>query len=196
VSAEKTGPKLARCFIAVNLPEELKEAIEREAAPLRASGADVNWVAARNLHITLKFLGYVPEEDLEKIEKISLKVVSAYRPFEMELAGIGSFPEGRKSPRVIWVGANAPGGDLEKIQGGLESALKELGFEPEERFSPHITLGRVKSNRNMPILLRALTTLRESLFGKIKVEKIDLMRSELKPGGAEYSIIKEMRFGQ
>jgi len=192
-----TESKLVRSFIAVNLPVELKEEIERATAPLRASGADVKWVVARNLHITLKFLGYVPEEDLKKIEKAAAKVVRGSSPFEIEFSGIGSFPERTKSPRVVWVGVkDTSGGGLERIQRELEASLKELGFEPEGRFSPHITLGRVKSRRNTADLLRALTTLRDALFGKIKVEKIDLMRSDLAPSGAEYSIIKEIRFGQ
>jgi 2'-5' RNA ligase len=189
--------KLIRSFIAVNLPSELKEAIYNEAAPLRATGADVKWIEARNLHITLKFLGYVPETDIEKIEKIASEVVKSSTPFELELIGIGSFPEGKRAPRVIWVGVKeSPGGVLQKIQQELEDSLKELGFEPEGRFSPHLTLGRVKSNKNTPSLLRAITTLSGSRFGKIKVEKIDLMKSDLKPSGAEYSIIKEIRFGQ
>ncbi|MDA8085424.1 MAG: RNA 2',3'-cyclic phosphodiesterase, partial [Nitrospiraceae bacterium] len=99
---------LVRCFVAVEIPGDIRERIERETAFLRRSRADVKWVPAENLHFTVKFLGGVPEEEIPGLVRILTEAVRQTKPFEIEIAGAGVFP-GTRSPRVFWVGAREEG---------------------------------------------------------------------------------------
>ncbi len=183
-----------RSFIAVNLPEELKEKIGAEIPYLKDSGADVKWVDPESMHITLKFLGYVPEEKIDQVAFVAAGVAREIRPFELIFRGTGAFPA-ETAPRVVWVGVEDPSGMLMELQKRLEEALSGLGFEKEGGFNAHITLGRVKSPKNRQALAGRLATLRGSLFGKIKVENIHLMKSELRPGGSLYSALSQIKLG-
>ncbi|MDA8168322.1 MAG: RNA 2',3'-cyclic phosphodiesterase [Nitrospiraceae bacterium] len=184
-----------RCFVSIEIPEDVKAVIEAETARLRRSGADVKWVAAKNLHFTIKFLGDVPEEKLPELALLLAGSVRDTGPFEMELYGTGVFP-GERSPRVVWIGVRDTV-KMDDVRLNVENTLEKAGGSPRERkpFVPHLTLGRVKSLRGRPGLLEGLATLKDILFGKIMVENIYLMRSELKPGGPEYSVLKKIPFG-
>ncbi len=215
-----SGTGLIRCFVAVELPGELKARIERETACLRRSVADVKWVPAENLHFTIKFLGGVPEEEVSRLEGILKEAVRGTKPFEIEIAGAGVFP-GMKSPRVFWIGTRDPASGLKGLADRVEDALERAGYPREQRgFTPHITLGRLRAVRGVPggtspggtspggtspaereaiagarTLADDLATLKDVLFGKIRLENISLMRSELAPGGAKYSRLAAIRLG-
>jgi 2'-5' RNA ligase len=104
----------------------------------------------------------------------------------MRLKGAGVFPD-RKRPRVVWVGLE-DSDELVSIQRDVEEAMAGVGFEPEGRaYSPHLTIGRLKSPRRRDILLRELDSLVGVEFGRMEVAEISLMQSTLKPSGAEYS---------
>lgn len=183
-----------RCFIAVEIPDAMKEAVHEIIAELKKTGADVKWVPAENIHITLKFLGNTEEGLVEAIKEGLSKKLTAYHPFYIKISGIGYFPA-KRPPRVIWVGIEESG-DLLSLYEAVESEVVRLGFIPEERpFSPHLTIGRVKSARRTPQLLEKIEKIRQLDFGSLEVKEASLMKSELRPKGAEYHCLAKIPFG-
>ncbi len=180
-----------RCFIAVSLPGPLKRAIGDVIGKLRESGADIKWVPDENLHLTLKFLGETETERVDEIKNMLRKKLSHYAPFYIRIGGVGHFPGG-KNPRVIWVGIEEPG-MLEDIYRDVENAMEKLGYPREERpFSPHLTIGRVRSPKRVAEAIKRLEEFRSMSFDEFVVKEVTLMKSELKPGGAEYSGLAEI----
>ncbi|MFN3396720.1 MAG: RNA 2',3'-cyclic phosphodiesterase [Thermodesulfovibrionales bacterium] len=179
-----------RSFISINLTETLKKEINNLLMDLRKHNLDVKWVPVENLHVTLKFLGHIPEETVEKVKERLLKVTPLFKPFRLRFNGIGFFPD-RKRPRVIWI--DISDSDVLKIlQETIEERLKEIGFAREERgFSPHLTIGRIRSLRERKRLVGIVETIKDREFGIIDVDRVFLMKSDLRPGGAQYSVIAE-----
>ncbi len=180
-----------RCFIAVSLPATLRSAIGEVVGKLRGIGADIKWVSDENLHLTLKFLGETEEELVDEIRNALIDKLSHYAPFYIKIGGVGYFPGGR-NPRVIWVGIEDPG-VLEDIYKDIENAVAKLGYPREKRpFSPHLTIGRVRSPKRVAEVIRRLEEFRTITFDEFVVKEVTLMKSELKPGGAEYSGLAEI----
>jgi 2'-5' RNA ligase len=183
-----------RCFIAVGIPEPVRKAIAEAMDVLKKSGADVKWVSQENIHITLKFLGSTEETVIDEMKESLSGCVASYRPFSIRIAGTGYFPAGRR-PRVIWTGIEEAG-ELLDLQRDVEKAMSAFGYPEEGRpFSPHLTIGRVRSDRRMTEMLKKLDIYRETTFGELEVRGIRLMKSELRPAGAEYSSLAEIPFG-
>jgi 2'-5' RNA ligase len=175
-----------RCFIAIELPEDLKEGIAGKTMRLRAAEADVKWVSPENLHLTLKFLGNTPEDLLAGVREKLSAVAGRHPAFSFSLSGAGAFPDSGR-PRVVWIGVRDPGG-IVQLQRDVEGAMAELGFEAERRaYSPHLTLGRVKSPRGRIALQEELARIRDIDFGSVEVRQVSIMRSQLRPTGASYS---------
>ncbi|MBI4822727.1 MAG: RNA 2',3'-cyclic phosphodiesterase [Nitrospirae bacterium] len=180
-----------RCFISVELPLEIKRSIDEKTKALRDSGDDVKWVRIENLHITLKFLGKTPEARLPEIKDRLTSAVSPLRSFSIEFASAGAFPNVRY-PRIVWLGIRNSE-HLVRLQSAVEMALTAIGFEPEERqFKPHLTIGRVKSARGKEALVREIENLKGTVFGKIQVENISIMKSELHPKGSKYTRLDDI----
>ena len=134
-----------RTFIAVDLPDEVKEKIGVYINSLREYfGNGVKWILPENLHLTIKFLGEVKKNDLEVIENCVSQVTSGFDSFMLELSGIGFFPAERK-PRVFWIGTDKGGHSLLDTYQCLESCLETEGFDRDSKpFSPHLTIGRAR----------------------------------------------------
>jgi 2'-5' RNA ligase len=180
-----------RTFIAIDLNTALKKSLEDLIARLRPLGRNVRWVGAAGMHLTLKFLGEIPEQNLSRVESALGDVVKRHRPFTLSLEGTGFFPPGARAPRVLWVGLREVP-LLMTLQEDLERAMERLGFAREKReFHPHLTLGRVKIPSDLQPLLLELDKFRKSSFGEMKVERVSFFRSTLKPSGAEYSVLAE-----
>jgi 2'-5' RNA ligase len=183
-----------RCFIAVRMPVSVRKAIAEVMDTLRKSGADVKWVPEENIHITLKFLGSTDEATIGGIKESLHRSVAAYRPFSIRVAGTGYFPAGRR-PRVVWIGIDDVGA-LPDLQRDIEKEMVTFGYEEEKRpFSPHLTIGRVRSDKRVTEMLKRLDAFRETGFGEVEIGEITLMKSELRPAGAEYSSLAEIPFG-
>jgi RNA 2',3'-cyclic 3'-phosphodiesterase len=182
---------LLRAFIAVEIPLEIHQAIEKQTVSIRAAlnPALVRWVPAVNVHLTLKFLGDVSPANVELLKQMLSVEVCQHKPFELEFGGLGAFPN-PKRPRVIWIGIQAPAG-LEALQHGIEAATATLGYPAEERpFSPHLTIGRVKQNvsaADMQKIRAALEGTRIGSLGRNTVNAVHLFKSDLKPSGAVYT---------
>ena len=177
-----------RLFVAVNLPENERRAAFDAAAPLRHGDLPVKWVQPAGLHVTMKFLGDVPEDRAAPIAAALDAAVRAARPFEVMLGGIGAFPSSAR-PRVIWLGVEIHPA-LELLANDIEKALQPFGFEAELRpFRPHVTIGRAKQGARHGALA-AFERLAAGVAydGVAPVTSVDLMESILRPDGAEYHV--------
>jgi 2'-5' RNA ligase len=183
-----------RAFAALNLSipvtRRIAEQVERRHAPLEAAGIKVAWVPPANYHLTLKFLGSVPEESLEAAADLLRRRLQGEPPFEARARRLGAFPSERE-PRVLWVGVEA-GEPLERVQRAVEAALMELGFDKEERaFHPHVTVGRVKIGGPLGELWRS-----EDDFGASRLTEVVLYESRTLRAGAEYVARQRVPLGR
>ena len=137
-------PRL-RTFIAVEMPPRVKARAAELIGKLRASGAEVNWVRPEQMHLTLKFLGEVPDVETPDICRVVKQVATDFEPFEIICRGAGAFPSNQQ-PKTLWIGVEDGAEELKRLQSALDEALKsELGIAKEQRgFHPHLTIGRVK----------------------------------------------------
>lgn len=179
-----------RAFIAIDLDPEIKDRLQALVRDLERTRADVRWVGAGGMHLTLKFLGDIDDSQALRVREVLAEVASRHHPFPLRLEGTGAFP-GDRSPRVLWVGC-AAGPELPALQDELERALETEGFEREARaFKPHLTLGRVKGQGRVDQAMAELAKRREEPFGGMTAGKIALFESVLRPQGADYRIVFE-----
>ncbi len=179
-----------RAFVAVDLDPELKSALQDLILKLKTTGADVRWVGAAGMHLTLKFLGEIDPARLPAVEAVMREAAAAAPRFRLVLRGTGTFPAGGR-PRVLWAGfEEAPA--LLALQRAVEDGLEGQGFPREERdFHPHLTLGRVKSPARVREAALELDKFHETVFGEMTARKITLFESVLKAQGAEYKTVTE-----
>jgi 2'-5' RNA ligase len=181
-----------RTFIAIDLDEGLKKALETFAGELKPLTSSVRWVGPSGMHLTLKFLGEISEEDAARVSLALEETASRHRVFSLVLERTGTFPPGGSAPRVLWVGV-VPAAPLLALQEDIEGQMAKLGFEREKRaFHPHLTLGRVKSPVGLDPLVREMRQQQDRRFGDMSVQKFIFFQSALKPSGAEYTILKEL----
>lgn len=180
-----------RTFIAVELPERIKREIGGLQAPFKKTGTFVSWVKPKNIHVTLKFLGEVPEEKINEVFSATQKALEGKRKFTMSLKGTGAFPNPRR-PRVIWVGAGSGGEELSLLAAGIEQEMEKIGFPKEKRkYSAHFTIGRVKSPKNIEKLMELVSS-SDFQTEEIEVNEVVVMKSQLDPGGAIYTPLKKI----
>jgi 2'-5' RNA ligase len=179
-----------RCFIAIDINEKVKTAILELQRIFKGCNADIRWIKPENIHLTLKFLGNVEEDMLDKIRTKLEDICLRYKGFGLEAKGIGLFPDKRR-PRVIWVDVNG-NGNLRGLQSDIEGAMATMGFKKEERaFTPHLTIGRFRSRTGIDALYDKMQLYRDESFGVIDVRSVLLMESRLRPAGAEYRRVAE-----
>jgi 2'-5' RNA ligase len=180
-----------RTFVAIDLDEHLKTDLLALIGGLARLADNVRWVSDAGLHLTLKFLGETSDDQAAAIAGVLKSVCAQFPSFGLKLKGLGFFPPGRRSPRVIWVGIESQP-RLMSLQRDVEAAVEKLGFEREARaFQPHLTLGRVKFPGRMDALLGEIERRREEDFGETAAVKATFFQSVLKPAGAEYSVLAE-----
>ena len=184
-----------RCFIAIDISEPIKKEIGGLIDVLKKYDADVKWVSAANLHLTLKFLGNTPESLIPGIKTALSSIVSSYQPFYIKIGGTGVFPN-RKHPRVCWVGIE--GSDiLRRLKEDIEISMQKFRFQKEDKdFSPHMTIGRVRSLKGIISIVNELGFFQEKEFGTINVENIKIMKSDLQPKGPEYTCLYDIALGK
>ena len=185
------NPEEIRSFIAIELPEEVREGLARLRNELKRNEHKfVKWVNPDGLHLTLKFLGNIPSKRVTEIINAIEEVTQGVSAFHLEISGLGAFPSLRQA-RVFWVGIGGEVDKLSKLQQNIDSALAVLGFAKEERpFVPHLTLARLRPGAS-PLERRSLGELVDSTIFEdkyhIEVEAVSLMRSQLTPAGAVYT---------
>jgi RNA 2',3'-cyclic 3'-phosphodiesterase len=187
---------MLRAFVAIELPGEIQESIARSTASLQKALPKplVRWVARKNVHLTLKFLGDVSPTNLELLAE-ALKVEAAQHDcFDMSLGGLGAFPNMRRA-RVIWIGLEAPP-ELAMLQRCVEGVATRLGYPAEERpFSPHLTLGRVGqsvSAEEHAKIRRELEACQVGQLGRVHVDALHVFKSDLQPSGSIYTHLYEL----
>lgn len=182
-----------RTFLAVELSEEVRETITDLQGELMTVGTEVKWTEPENLHVTLLFLGEVEDREVHRVCRITEETVRGHAPFRMAVEQIGCFPHVRR-PRVLWVGIGAGTQELVAIHDALEEPLMDLGYRREERrYTPHITLGRVKSDRPLEGLQRALARHAGWQGGEMTVREVAVLSSELTPEGPLYTVLSRAR---
>jgi len=184
-----------RTFIAIELPQHIRDKLFKLQTILKKSNADVKWVEPRNIHLTLKFLGEIDKNKSVKIAEIIEDAAKKSRQFRINLSSIGAFPD-MESAQVIWVGIDKGNNEIETLAKELEERFEILGILKEKRlFSPHITIGRVKNLLNKDKLAQALRESESYFSGKnieFDVTKINLFKSILGPSGPAYETLKEV----
>jgi RNA 2',3'-cyclic 3'-phosphodiesterase len=176
-----------RSFIAIEIPDKIKMEMVKVQEQLRLSKVDASWPRPEGVHLTLKFLGEMPETRIPEVMNGLRTAAEGIGPFQLEVKGVGTFPN-PKNARVVWIGL---GGDVEKLvklQLAVEDAMARINMAREERkFTPHLTLGRIKFIRSRDKWLKALDECKDISLPGFDVTGISLMKSELKPSGAVYT---------
>jgi 2'-5' RNA ligase len=190
-----TDEKTIRSFLAFDLPEEIiKEIGEVQDRLKKLIHGDIRWVRPGGIHLTLKFFGDISENDIANIAAVVEKAAAGQRPFALVIEGVGVFPDPNRA-RVLWLGMN---GDVERLltfQKELERALQQIGFPREERpFRPHLTLGRIKSPKDLIGLAKALEKRETYAAGRLTASGLCLFQSDLTPRGAVYTRLKWFPF--
>jgi 2'-5' RNA ligase len=186
-----------RAFIAIELPETILVElgnVETRLKPQIPHDA-VRWVKADSIHLTLKFLGQVPSDQLELITSSLQSAVAAYAPFTLDVSGAGCFPSVHR-PRVVWVGVHDNDHHrLHALQRAVENAIAPLGYPTEIRdFTPHLTLGRVARDVHQADQKKIGDVVQAAgigSLGKWEVRQVALIKSDLKPSGAEYTVLAQ-----
>jgi 2'-5' RNA ligase len=180
-----------RLFVGLEIPSEVRENLAALLKSLRAVSPQTRWVRPENLHVTLKFIGEVPEAKLAGV-RVALASVRSEQPVALDFRGLGFFPN-EKHPRVFWAGIVASP-NLKTLAADIDGATEKLGIPREQRpFSPHLTLARFEPPR-LPETLRAAiqeNTGRE--FGSWHTSQFHLIESKLKRSGAEYTTVESFR---
>lgn len=179
---------MPRLFIAIPIPGHLMQALGGLASP---SDRGLRWVPPRNLHLTLRFLGDVREEDVAQVDRAIARTVPDHAAaFSLTAQGLGAFPN-LHSPRVIWCGLQGDLPALLTLRQRLEHELQRTGFSADERpFRPHITLARLRAMGTWPA---RLDSWRDRIFGHWTVDRLQLVESHLTPNGPHYSVRSEWR---
>jgi len=180
-----------RSFIAIELPDELKVGLaELEAQLKQGKPPSVKWVDPSSIHLTLKFLGNIAVDRISAITRAMEEATRELSPFQLKVTGLGVFPN-LKRVQVVWVGIGGEVDKLGQLQQRIESNLVPLGFTAESRrFTPHLTLARLRDQALPDERQRFGQLIASTKFEAvytIKVDSINLMKSQLTREGAIYS---------
>jgi 2'-5' RNA ligase len=179
-----------RTFIGVDIGKELRDRCASLQENLARTGADVKWVEIENLHVSLLFLGEVDEREITDICRAVADACGERDAFSLGVEKVGCFPHSRR-PRVLWVGVGDGNAELVALHDVLEPPLQALGCyrREERRYRPHITLGRVRSERSGGPLADALKKYANWQGGATEVHEIHVLSSQLTPQGPIYTVL-------
>ena len=186
---------MIRTFVAIELEAPVRQALAQAQATLRGQlqktvpDVRIQWVKPESIHLTLKFLGDIPEDRVPGIQAALARVASGHARFAVAVEGLGVFPDVR-APRVVWIGLTAHVDALTRLTADIETALVAIGCSPDPKpFHPHLTLARIKErSRDVGRALSdggllAYATQREEMT----VAVVSLMKSDLQPPGSGYA---------
>lgn len=187
-----------RTFIAVELGSSVKGKAQQLLRKLQGTGVEANWVPLQQMHLTLKFLGEIPEHETVDVCRVVKSVAAEFEPFEITFRGAGAFPDVSK-PKTLWIGLGDGLEELAELQDALEDRLhKQLRFPRERRkFTPHLTLGRVKSLGPEPERVAQLLEEAADYDSDLSVvEELVTFASFLDRSGPEYEAIAHAELGE
>ncbi|HEX9989716.1 MAG TPA: RNA 2',3'-cyclic phosphodiesterase [Chloroflexia bacterium] len=202
-----TAQSTIRTFVAIELPEDVKQALTSAQEELRAhmgrAANAIRWVRPESIHLTLQFLGDVAESSIPDIVKALRAASHESKPMSLELSGLGVFPNLRR-PRVLWAGLDGTQqalNDLQRLHRTISEELTPLGFKPDKSFDPHLTLGRVRDTVR-PGELAAISDVVSSQSNRLlprlpfQAGAISLMKSDLQPGGSVYTRLAHLELAR
>jgi 2'-5' RNA ligase len=181
--------KMIRTFLAIDIPKEVKDSMEKIQYRLRNSLKEgmIRWTKPGSVHLTLKFFGSISDRDIEHINKLLKDSVKGFKPFALAAEKVGVFPNARQ-PRVLWLGITSGDNALTALQKQIDDDLHSIGFPREERpFRPHLTLGRTKAHRGIEGLSAVLDEFKDFKAGGFPAQGLTLYRSDLRPEGPIYT---------
>ena len=182
-ASSRHSPTPSRVFLAIPLPQQLKDSINVIQRQLKTEIPAARWVHPKNLHLTLHFFGEIEQETLEKIRVSVLSVKGCKRPFQVEVKRLGAFPSQHR-PRIIWLDLE-PIDQLKQLHHECSKALHQVGVATESRpYSPHLTIGRLRQPQ--PDLTDIFNSVGRRRVGQLPVDKLILYESRLLSGGAEH----------
>lgn len=179
-----------RSFIAVDLEDAaIKDRIVKVQNDLQQTRADLKLVEPEIMHLTLRFLGEIPEQMVVKVKEILDS--TRFHTFEASFSGVGTFPSLSRI-NVVWIGITQGQEELNEIFHQIEPKLRQIGMAPDNKgFNPHMTIARVKSGANRAALADAVSKMRDLEFGKMPVKAVRLKKSTLTPKGPVYTTMHE-----
>ena len=177
-----------RSFLAFELPGDIRKILSDISENARSLTLNVRWVRVANIHLTVVFMGNVPEAQIKPIEAAAERICHAYAPFCIQVTGAGLFGS-RRHPRVLWVGLSGDVDRMSAFRDDLQGDLAPFGIQEERRpFRPHLTLGRFRKGATADAGLDAFLSRYQNLDGpECLLRELVLFRSDLKPGGAVYT---------
>jgi len=185
---------MIRLFIAFPLPDPVKLELGKIILSLKQKGGSVKWVASRNIHLTAKFLGNTDDKLVKSISEEIDHITKIYPPVETTMSHLGAFPN-LSRPRVIWVGLDRNVEPLANIALNTEEAMQKLGFPAQDkRFKAHLTLGRVRENRDLSNLTDFMKTYKVNELS-FRFDRLVLFKSILTPRGPIYERLHESFLG-
>jgi 2'-5' RNA ligase len=181
-------------FVAIEVEESVREKLVVIQEQLAKTGADLKLVEPENVHVTMKFLGEVPEEKTGAIADALKRAAAGTGGFEAKVKGIDVFP-GLNYIRVVWAGVAEGGEKFIELQRKIERELQPLGFRPEKDFVPHLTLARVRTARGRDRLVAFVKEKEAEEFGATQVKAVELKQSTLTPSGPVYRTLARVELG-
>jgi 2'-5' RNA ligase len=181
-----------RVFIAIDIDDKIRKAIANLQKQLDSKvdirKGDVKWVEPENIHLTLKFLGEIEDEQLATVCEILKQVAALHKNFTLDIETVGSF--GGRSAKVVWVGARKGADELITLQKDLDDRLEEAGHPKEEReFSAHLTLCRVRNPKAGFKLADVCKAFSDYKLGSISADAVRIYQSQLTPAGPIYTVL-------
>ena len=181
-----------RMFLAI-WADEIAGAVGHLQDRLAEVPSAISWTSPDQLHLTVKFLGDTSLLQAAKICRVMQRIAETYEPIDLEIRGVGAFPR-LERPRTLWIGVRNGADWLEDLHADLDDELADLRFQPDARFTPHITVARVRSGRNIPQLLPLIESESATEFGNVGASEIALVSSRLEPEGPVYEVVGRARF--
>lgn len=185
-----------RTFLAVDLDEAILDRMAALQRRLDSADSKINWVARANLHVTMNFLGDVPDDLLPAVCDIVAAAAGPVEPFDIEIARVTVTPP-RGSPRMFWAEVDDPTGRLAVLHERLDAGLEGMGLRQEKRsFKPHITLARIKYAANPAVLRQSAGAAADMEFGIQHVEEVVAYSSDLTGARPIYTPLSRARLGK
>ena len=180
--------RLIRTFLSVPISGEVHSLRDKLQNTINADGTKIGWIRKGNMHLTLKFIGDTPEDDVDQVNRALKDIIATALIMEFEISGTGCFPK-KERPRVLWLGINGDLNPLQVLVKNINNALDPLGYPKEEKdYVPHLTLARIKyPQKYTPDISSFLDAKYEPI--QLNINKIHFMRSELFFNGSVYTIL-------
>ena len=178
-----------RTFVSIEIPDDIKAKIEKLVKKLKLRLTPIRWVEKKNLHVTLKFIGWVKDEKVPALIDHVKQCAKGFKSFDLAFSGMGVFPT-PKSPRVVWVGTTTGADNVKQIADCIEDEVAKEGIREEEReFSPHLTVGRIKEKLDVTALNEFIEMNKDVDLGSFRVDHVSMMKSTLRRSGPIYEEI-------